>query len=35
VPHAIGDGLMPDAGTMQQWRAERIVAVTSPRLPSR
>ena len=34
VPHAIGDGLMPDAGTMQEWRAERIVSRTAPRLPS-
>jgi glutathionylspermidine synthase len=31
VPHAIGDGLMPDAGTQQQWRAERDVEVTAPR----
>jgi glutathionylspermidine synthase len=35
VPHAIGDGLMPDAGTQQQWRAERVVTVTTPRLPDR
>ena len=32
VPHAIGDGLMPDPGTQQQWRAERDVTVTAPRL---
>ncbi|HYO38754.1 MAG TPA: glutathionylspermidine synthase family protein [Nocardioidaceae bacterium] len=31
VPHAIGDGLMPDAATQQVWRAERDVQVTAPR----
>jgi glutathionylspermidine synthase len=31
VPHAIGDGLMPDAGTQQMWRAERPVQQTTPR----
>jgi glutathionylspermidine synthase len=34
VPHAIGDGLMPDAGTQQLWRSERDVSTTSPRWPT-
>jgi hypothetical protein len=33
VPHAIGDGLMPDAGTQQLWRAQRDVSTTAPRWP--
>jgi glutathionylspermidine synthase len=30
VPHAIGDGQMPDLGTQQQWRAERDVTASVP-----